>query len=92
MPSRHLPPVWAFVLISLLTIVAAGWIAPHWQPAVAQDAAAPAPDADTSTAVRPEESLFMHIVRSAGWVFGPLLLFLSIALVALIVMLSLDLG
>ena len=36
-------------------------------------------------------NLFMHIVSSAGWVFGPLLLLVSIGLVALIVLLILDL-
>jgi biopolymer transport protein ExbB len=36
-------------------------------------------------------NLFWHIVKSAGWVFGPLLLVVSICLVALIVLLSMDL-
>jgi biopolymer transport protein ExbB len=36
-------------------------------------------------------SLFTHIVKSAGWVFGPLLLIVSIILVWLIVLLAMDL-
>jgi len=38
-----------------------------------------------------EPNLLEHIVKSAGWVFGPLLLLVSIALVTLIVILSMDL-
>ncbi|HEX4591545.1 MAG TPA: MotA/TolQ/ExbB proton channel family protein, partial [Gemmataceae bacterium] len=53
--------------------------------AAADNGTEPAP------APKPEEGLFWHIVKSAGPIFGPLLLFLSIALVALIVMLSMDL-
>jgi biopolymer transport protein ExbB len=96
-PSRlQRPRVWAFLTVSFLTIAAAGWLA-HWQPAQAQDpqtpAAAPAETtpAETAPAPRAEESLLVHIIRSAGWVFGPLLLFLSISLLALVVMLFLDL-
>jgi biopolymer transport protein ExbB len=90
------PRVWAFLAVSFLTIAAAGWLTPHWQPARAQDqqpAAAPADAApvDSTPAARPDDGLFWHIIKSAGPIFGPLLLFLSIALVALIVMLSLDL-
>jgi biopolymer transport protein ExbB len=38
-----------------------------------------------------EQSLFKHIVTSAGYVFGPLLLIISIGLVALVVLLAMDL-
>jgi hypothetical protein len=38
-----------------------------------------------------EPNLLEHIIKSAGWVFGPLLLLVSIALVTLIVILSMDL-
>src|SRR4051794_13203334 len=38
-----------------------------------------------------EPNLLEHIVKSAGWVFGPLLLLVSIALVTLIVILAMDL-
>jgi biopolymer transport protein ExbB len=47
-------------------------------------------DEKSSTASK-TPNLFMHIVVSAGPVFGPLLLLVSIALVALIVLLAMDL-
>src|SRR3954463_11094007 len=76
-----------FVLcVGLLTILAALWVLPGWQGAFAQ-AAGGAADAAT----RPDDSLFWHIIKSAGPIFGPLLGFLSVALVALIVLLSMDL-
>jgi biopolymer transport protein ExbB len=37
------------------------------------------------------KNILLHIVESAGWVFGPLLLLISIGLIALVVLLSLDL-
>jgi biopolymer transport protein ExbB len=55
------------------------------QPLLAQDVA---PDAQQPAG---QTNLVMHIITSAGWVFGPLLLLVSIALVALVVLLSLDL-
>jgi biopolymer transport protein ExbB len=95
-PSRlHRPRVWAFVIVSFLTIITAGWIAPAWQRAAAQDPPAAAPadaaPADAAAATHPDEGLVWHIIKSAGPIFGPLLGFLSFALVALIIMLSLDL-
>ncbi len=94
-PSRvSRPRVWAFLIVSFLTVAAAGWLTPHWQPVHAQDqpAAAPGePAPESAPASRADESLFLHILRSAGWFFGPLLGFLSFALVALIIMLALDL-
>src|SRR5438045_626112 len=81
--------VLTFLVLTVLTIVVATWIASHWQPAFGQDAAdAAAADAG---AARPEDSLFWHIIKSAGPIFGPLLGFLSVALVALIVLLAMDL-
>jgi biopolymer transport protein ExbB len=53
-------------------------------PVMAQEQA---PDAQPAK----ETNLIIHIVKSAGWVFGPLLLLTSIALVALIVLLMMDL-
>lgn len=87
----------AFSVVVLMTLLVAGWVAPLWQPSFGQDdpaaAAAPNPPADAAanTVARADEGLFMHIIRSAGPVFGPLLGFLSVALVALIVLLTLDL-
>jgi biopolymer transport protein ExbB len=53
-------------------------------------AAVPAAGAAADTTTR-SDGLFMHIVRSAGPVFGPTLLLVSIGLVALIVLLAMDL-
>lgn len=68
-------------------------LAPTWQPAYADDppaeGAAASGDGAAAPAGRP--NLFWHIVKSAGIVFGPLLLLISIGLVALIVLLSMDL-
>ncbi len=55
------------------------------QPVFAQEAAPDAP------AVVKDKNIIIHIIESAGWVFGPLLLLISIALVALIVILMMDL-
>jgi biopolymer transport protein ExbB len=53
-------------------------------------AAAPAaPTTDTTSA--PKQSMFMHIVKSVGWVFGFILLFISIGMVALVVLLAMEL-
>jgi len=40
---------------------------------------------------KPKENIVFHMIKSVGWVFGPLLLSLSIILVALCVLLILDL-
>lgn len=42
-------------------------------------------------AAAPKRSIVIHILESAGWVFGPLLLVVSVCLVALIVLLTMDL-
>jgi biopolymer transport protein ExbB len=39
----------------------------------------------------PKQSLFLHIVYSAGWFFGPLLFTVSVILMTLIVLLAMDL-
>src|SRR5262249_28935405 len=44
--------------------------------------------------IKPSEdkpNMIAHMVKSVGWVFGPLLLFVSITLIAIIVLLSMDL-
>jgi biopolymer transport protein ExbB len=48
-------------------------------------------DAAAAEAPVRSDGLFMHVVRSAGPVFGPILLLISIGLVALIVLLAMDL-
>ena len=55
------------------------------------DTAASASSSTTSASSAGTPNVFMHLVSSAGWVFGPLLLLVSIGLVALIVLLVLDL-
>ncbi|MFO0807892.1 MAG: MotA/TolQ/ExbB proton channel family protein [Gemmataceae bacterium] len=88
-PNLSRARVFAFVVVSLLTLFATGWIAPATALAGPDDpAAAPAGDGPAPIV---EDSLPMHIIKSAGWVFGPLLLGLSMALVALCVLLFLDL-
>jgi biopolymer transport protein ExbB len=58
-----------------------------------QDAAPPAAEkkdeGDKPAAGNP--SLFMHILKSAGWVFGPMILAISIALIALVCLLAMEL-
>jgi biopolymer transport protein ExbB len=84
-PARPRPAVRFAAL--LIAVLAGGLFdAPR---ARAQDA--PAGDAAAAQSPAHSDGLFMHIVRSAGTFFGPLLLLVSIALVALIVLLSMDL-
>jgi biopolymer transport protein ExbB len=85
--ARPSAPRWsAFLLVTLATLAVAFWVLPGWQPLLAQDPAAPAADAGAET-----PNLFVHIVKSAGPVFGGLIFIISICLVALIVLLILDL-
>jgi len=42
-------------------------------------------------AAAPQKNIFVHIIESAGWVFGPLLIAMSIFLIVLVVLLMLDL-
>jgi biopolymer transport protein ExbB len=90
MKHNHLPRprVLAFVAVAVLVVLAAGWVAP---PAFAQDAAADAAGEAAGGPPRPDDSLLWHIIKSAGPFFGLLFLGLSVALVALIVLLAMDL-
>ncbi len=59
-----------------------------------QDAAPPAVEKkDEGGDAKPAAniSLFMHILKSAGWVFGPVILIISIALIALVCLLAMEL-
>jgi biopolymer transport protein ExbB len=63
-------------------------------PSVARAQEDPPPEKKEEKVEAPKEkthNLFTHIVSSAGWFFGPLLFFVSIALVTLIVLLAMDL-
>jgi biopolymer transport protein ExbB len=69
-----------FLFMSLCVLVC--WLSPSL---FAQEAAG------DGAPVVTEDSLIVHIIKSAGIVFGPLLLFLSMALVALVILLAMDL-
>jgi biopolymer transport protein ExbB len=98
--DRRFRRVWfaAFALACALT-AAWFWFAPGQ--VRAQDEAGAKTGADAGEAAKgeaapaaapaPKQNLFKHIVVSAGIFFGPLLLAVSIGLVALIVLLSMDL-
>lgn len=83
-------------LVGLCLLVVLAWLIalPSGQPAYAQD-----PGADGAVAapegqkveLSKKTSLFWHLIHSLGWVFLPLFLVVSIALVALIVLLAMDL-
>jgi biopolymer transport protein ExbB len=81
----------ALFAVSLLMLFLFAFFAPTMSAARAQDApAADAGQGGDKTELK-KESLFIHMVKSAGIFFGPLLLFVSIGLVALIVLLAMDL-
>jgi biopolymer transport protein ExbB len=77
----------AVLLIALCMILAPS--------ARAQDAeegkAAETPKATSTADPVKQTSIFMHIVKSVGWTFGIILLLTSIALVALVVLLAMEL-
>jgi biopolymer transport protein ExbB len=88
--SRTVPFVAACLLAILLLTLAQPLTTPaHAQEGpgdAAKDAGAAGPAAPAA-----KPNLLIHIIKSAGWVFGPLLLVISIGLVALIVLLAMDL-
>lgn len=51
----------------------------------------PAGDAKGGETKAASTSLFMHIIKSAGWIFGPMLLLISIGLIALVCLLTMEL-
>jgi biopolymer transport protein ExbB len=82
------------LLVGLLAVFFLFAAVDSWTPkASAQEAgveeegkAAPAP-----TAAAPRRNIFMHLISSVGWFFGIILLIVSIALVTLVVLLSMEL-
>jgi biopolymer transport protein ExbB len=77
MPSlSRLLPSGRFVLLAGLAVLA---VAVFPEVASAQEEA------------KPKDNIIIHMVKSVGWVFGPMLMSLSIILVALCVLLILDL-
>ena len=77
--SRFLPPG-RFSVLAVAALVA---IVLFPELASAEEGEAPAPAASKNKLV--------HMIESLGWIFGPILLSVSVALVALIVLLTLDL-
>jgi biopolymer transport protein ExbB len=85
--------VTAFVALCL-AVLFLGIVAPSFSQVHAQEGDTPAKTDDAKKAEAADSkppNLFWHIVKSAGIVFGPLLLLVSIGLVALIVLLAMDL-
>jgi biopolymer transport protein ExbB len=68
---------WTPILVGLVSVLCLLVLA---DPVLAQDEAG-----------TPQKNIFIHIIESAGWLFGPLLMLMSIFLVVLIVLLLLDL-
>ncbi len=83
-PSRWL----RWVGICLLALFLLSFSAPAVSTAQAQDAPAAEKEAPKEGG---SSNMFIHIIKSTGWVMGPILLFLSVALVTMIVLLTLDL-
>ncbi len=79
-----------FVLACLVLAFAFGAIASTPTPVRAQEGEEKK-DAEAAPVEKKEANLFTHIIESAGWFFGPLLFLVSICLVTLIVLLSMDL-
>lgn len=76
-----------FLLVAAIAVVAVVVFANLGlaQDVVPADAPKPAEPAKTG------KNIIVHMIESVGWVFGPILLAVSVALVALIVLLALDL-
>jgi biopolymer transport protein ExbB len=80
-----------FVLFSLLSLGVLTSVAPNWQPLRAQpDAGAEGENAPAAES-KETPNFLSHMIRSAGIIFGPLILLISVGLVALIVLLAMDL-
>lgn len=68
---------WAFLSIALLAVF---FLLVSADPLMAQEAEG-----------GKSENIFVHILKSAGWLFGPILIITSVVLIALCVLLTLDL-
>ncbi|MFO0797562.1 MAG: MotA/TolQ/ExbB proton channel family protein [Gemmataceae bacterium] len=75
MPLTRLLPPGRFVLVAGLALLAVALF----------------PEIASAQEEKPRDNIVFHMIKSVGWVFGPLLLSLSIILVALCVLLILDL-
>jgi biopolymer transport protein ExbB len=74
-----------FLIACLLCVLVATVVAPTWQQAWAADDGAAQADTGSSS-----NNIFLHIIKSVKWMW-PIIAILSISLVALIVLLSMDL-
>jgi biopolymer transport protein ExbB len=91
-PGRRAIRETGLAAFCLVLIAALASVHTTAQPACAQVEPAAIADApDKGEAEQPSPPLFTHIIKSAGPVFGLILLAVSIALVALIVLLAMDL-
>jgi biopolymer transport protein ExbB len=79
-----------FVMVGILSLWAVTIVTPGWQAARAQEAAEGGGATQTPESKEPPNFL-SHMIKSAGVIFGPLILIISIGLVALIVLLAMDL-
>ncbi|GIW79120.1 MAG: hypothetical protein KatS3mg105_0927 [Gemmatales bacterium] len=79
--------VFAFALLALLVFFVSGFVMS--ERAVAQEDPAAGGEEVAKTAEQPK--LITHIIESAGPIFGPLLLLISIILVTIVVLLAMDL-
>jgi biopolymer transport protein ExbB len=84
------PRLVRFVLAGLVMIFAVGIVATTPQPATAQEAGEQKAD-EQPKSKKEIPSLPEHLLKSAGWFFGPVLALVSICLVTLIVLLAMDL-
>jgi biopolymer transport protein ExbB len=83
---------WAiFFLCGLFALTLIGFSGPGAQTAFSQEGQPAGEEAGKSEAPRRTSNVFIHILKSAGWVFGPLLAFISVGLMALAVLLAMDL-
>ena len=55
------------------------------------DGGGAAPSAPDTESPAQKKGMIRHMIESVGWVFGPLLVFVSVTLIAIIVLLSMDL-
>jgi biopolymer transport protein ExbB len=81
----------AFVCFCFAALLFSGLVLPCWQSVRAEGAEGEKSSTTTSDAPKEPPKLIVHIIESAGIVFGPILLFVSICLCALIVLLAMDL-
>jgi biopolymer transport protein ExbB len=81
----------ALLISCMVLLVAFGSYLAAPQPAYAQAPEEKKEEGSTDQSPKEQPNLLVHIIESAGWFFGPLLLLVSIGLVTLIVLLAMDL-